>query len=408
MSEERKWKVYVHTNKVNGKKYVGLTSLSLDKRCQNGHGYRSCPYFGHAIRKYGWDSFSHEILEDGLTRREAGAWERYYISLFDTQNPEHGYNVDAGGGLPVQMTPEGRQRMIDAISGANAPRATPVVVFDLTGKRINEFGCVADAERFYGLSQLWNHVVSGRGTRGNLMFRLKSDFGDISQLPPDQIYKPFEQRLVRDGNSWHSTPIAVFDMNTGERVADFDYIKQSLSFIGTNPGSNLRGKSKSCNGYVCRYAKDVVGVDRLPPEELPSYKPGGKEVIQYDFSGNIIARYPSAREAGRVTGIKYSAISACVTHNSHSCGGFVWRLATDTSPFERPMTATEARVLNGTGRQFAVDQIDLKTGKVVNTFQSMTAAARAVGVDKSNISFVAKHPLGQYTAAGYGWRKHAN
>ena len=68
---EKKYCVYVHTNKANGKMYVGITSMLPEKRWANGHGYRSNVLFYRAIQKYGWESFEHSVLFDGLTREEA-------------------------------------------------------------------------------------------------------------------------------------------------------------------------------------------------------------------------------------------------------------------------------------------------------------------------------------------------
>nr|DAW91569.1 MAG TPA: GIY-YIG nuclease superfamily protein [Bacteriophage sp.] len=39
MKDDRKWTVYIHTNKVNQKKYVGITSTSVIERWHHGHGY---------------------------------------------------------------------------------------------------------------------------------------------------------------------------------------------------------------------------------------------------------------------------------------------------------------------------------------------------------------------------------
>ena len=51
----KKYCVYVHTNKFNGKKYVGITSMNPKDRWKNGNGYSNNSYFTNAIRKYGWE-----------------------------------------------------------------------------------------------------------------------------------------------------------------------------------------------------------------------------------------------------------------------------------------------------------------------------------------------------------------
>ena len=57
------WKVYLHTNLINNKKYVGITSQSLASRWgHNGHNYKRQKKFYNAIQKYSWENFSHELL----------------------------------------------------------------------------------------------------------------------------------------------------------------------------------------------------------------------------------------------------------------------------------------------------------------------------------------------------------
>jgi len=109
-NETRNYKVYVHTNKINNKKYVGITKQPVKRRWQSGNGYHNrgkTNYFWNAIQKYGWNNFEHTILEEHLTHKEANEKERYYIALFNSNNADYGYNLTLGGdGFLGQKRPE--------------------------------------------------------------------------------------------------------------------------------------------------------------------------------------------------------------------------------------------------------------------------------------------------------------
>ena len=92
-----KYCVYVHTNKINGKMYVGQTCQKPERRWNKGGGYRPETYFGKAIAKYGWDNFEHEIVASNLTKEEADNFEILLIKELNTQNRSYGYNLTAGG-----------------------------------------------------------------------------------------------------------------------------------------------------------------------------------------------------------------------------------------------------------------------------------------------------------------------
>lgn len=89
--------VYSHTNKVNGKVYIGLTSMKPEERWANGKGYHNGTHFRNAIDKYGWDNFEHEIIKNNLTKDEASYWEKYYISFYNSMDKLYGYNMSSGG-----------------------------------------------------------------------------------------------------------------------------------------------------------------------------------------------------------------------------------------------------------------------------------------------------------------------
>ena len=91
------YKVYMYTNKVDQRRYVGVTRQSMEKRAHRGQSYRGSPYFYSAILKYGWELFQPEILADNLTKEQAAMQEREFITKFKTMHSEYGYNLHRGG-----------------------------------------------------------------------------------------------------------------------------------------------------------------------------------------------------------------------------------------------------------------------------------------------------------------------
>lgn len=101
--------IYLITNKVNGKKYVGQ-SIDIEKRWKDHiRDSKKSEYTIHkAIRKYGVENFEFSVLEecsvDKLDEREI-----YWISELDTFN--NGYNMTLGGeGHILYLDPKERDQ----------------------------------------------------------------------------------------------------------------------------------------------------------------------------------------------------------------------------------------------------------------------------------------------------------
>ena len=123
MEEEKHYSVYMHENKTNKKKYIGMTGKDPEIRWRKGTNYRTCIAFRRAIEKYGWDGFDHVVLYTGLTREEACEKEQELIAQYQTTNPEFGYNICAGGGGMVGFhhSEETKQKLREKNSGMNNP-----------------------------------------------------------------------------------------------------------------------------------------------------------------------------------------------------------------------------------------------------------------------------------------------
>lgn len=168
--------IYKHTNKINGKVYIGMTCDIEERWGTNGVHYMSDTYslFGRAVKKYGWDAFKHEILESGLTWEEANEREIFYIALYKcnvVRYPElnAGYNLTDGGcgtkGHP--LSEEAKAKLSEQNSGAGNPRYG-CKLSDETKAKIsaaNKGRFVGSKSPLYGKKQTPEHIAKAKANR---------------------------------------------------------------------------------------------------------------------------------------------------------------------------------------------------------------------------------------------------
>ena len=85
--------IYITTNLLTGKKYIGQHKASTFDNQYIGSGI----YLNRALSKYGKTNFSCKILEICETKDELNAREIYWINKFDAVSSENFYNISTGG-----------------------------------------------------------------------------------------------------------------------------------------------------------------------------------------------------------------------------------------------------------------------------------------------------------------------
>lgn len=85
--------IYMTTNHVNGKKYIGQRKYYGKWRTYLGSGKA----LKDAIKKYGKENFSKEILEDCFSKEELNEREIYWIKHYDAVKNKDFYNMRDGG-----------------------------------------------------------------------------------------------------------------------------------------------------------------------------------------------------------------------------------------------------------------------------------------------------------------------
>jgi group I intron endonuclease len=111
--------VYLITNSVNNKKYIGDRSCNcnLNKDLYMGSGL----LIKKALKKYGIDSFEKNILEKFETKEESFKSQEKYIKKYNTLVP-NGYNISPTGGVGVPGSyhnEETKQKISNSNKGKN-------------------------------------------------------------------------------------------------------------------------------------------------------------------------------------------------------------------------------------------------------------------------------------------------
>lgn len=117
--------IYLYTNRVNAKVYVGQTwnTDARNKQHQKSARYTKKLWnhpFYNAIRKYGWDVFDHQVIAEADTQNALDALECLWIVILRAQDRLFGYNLRTGGSRGRHST-ESRVKMIAAQKRKDPP-----------------------------------------------------------------------------------------------------------------------------------------------------------------------------------------------------------------------------------------------------------------------------------------------
>lgn len=201
--------VYKIINKVNNKVYIGVTSQNIENRLK-GHISKAeggSPYpFHKAITEFGKDNFEISKLEITTDAEEAPELEKRYIKLFQSDDPNYGYNSTKGGEY-YQITEAMRIAMSNGQRGCVKPRLRKgVIQFAATGEFIKEYSGMTEASKTTGVSRAaMLRMLKGeikRGSKSNpYLWRWSSDFEEIpAKIDPKTVYSDIEYKAKPSEN----------------------------------------------------------------------------------------------------------------------------------------------------------------------------------------------------------------
>lgn len=293
---KREYCVYVHTNKVNGKRYVGVTSTSVKARWANGSGYKSNGYFYRAIKKYGWhEGFIHEIVKSGLTKKDAYSLEVKLIAAWNTIDPSKGYNIDKGGNGSNRITEETRKKISAGVRRyfKEHPEAR-----DHNAERLRNMPRNTKALDRYREENPNYGKIHGEW--------LRNYYADH----PEMIRK--SRAKCREYYNKHPE-------------ARLKKSEQTRRYFVEHPEAREHNAKKTHDYYQNPDVKKWKSEERKRYFAEHPEKKTTKKVSQFALDGNYIKCWNSCTEAGSCTGINYKLISACATGKQKTAGGYVWR-----------------------------------------------------------------------------------
>ena len=221
--------VYQHINKINGKRYIGITKQNPESRWgTDGINYKSSPYFYSAIQKYGWDNFDHEILFNDLTKEEACVKEIELIAYFQTQDKQHGYNIMEGGSAPT-IPEEMRSVMSEKMRGNQ-----------------NNLGHVCSEEKKRKISD----AQKGRKLTEEHKTKLSMAKKSSHHAPPSTETR----RKISDAH----VKKQVYCEENNTVYESIQSCAKELRLEPTSVCACCKGKHKSTHGYHLRYYNDTT------------------------------------------------------------------------------------------------------------------------------------------------------
>ncbi len=216
--------IYLTTNMVNGKIYVGQKLIQ--------HNNADNTYLGSgnliikAVKKYGKENFKRVILQNAFSREEANDIETHYIKQLDATNPAIGYNIHIGGGWEGESNPSKqiRNKQVRCIETG--------VIYDSTREASRKTGICQT-----GISSV---CLNKRKTSGKMTW----EFVDKS--------------LIRSTNLHVESRKAVLCTNNNTIYNSMQEAGRELCLDPSSISKTCRGLIDNTKGYNFQYANEPV------------------------------------------------------------------------------------------------------------------------------------------------------
>lgn len=334
--------IYLATNQINNKRYIGQTKTGrlarriYEHETDAKYTYYTC-IFHAAILKYGIENFTFEIIEDNISQDLINEKEEFYIKFYNTFYLDgQGYNMTWGGqGIHGYQHTEKTKKQVGLRS-------------KLYWKNLKE----NDPEKFAEYCR--QNSIRQKGKKTSDETRQKISIACKGRIPHNKNKKlTEEQKLVIQKKrriSANTQRVGQYNLKTGEFIAAFDSSYDAACFVVTLPDyadtlvNTVMGRiHKICKenlghayGFIWRplddYKEQTLSADLVARENRPAK---AEKIVAMDKLNNVIAIYESAAAFARTQTNIYKEqrkiakkINNCCINNKEYLGVF-WKKLKD-------------------------------------------------------------------------------
>ena len=210
--------IYKWTNIINGKSYIGQTAYPEKRYYQHLLVNDNTP-FHNALRKYGVDSFTYQVLEDDIDDEKLDEREIYWINYFNTY--QDGYNLTIGG---------------------NSTRG-----FKFSYEQIKHLSDAHLGQIPWNKGKIMNDEYRKKASEG-----MKGNHNKMGYICTDE-----QRKRIGDSHkgiqSSKRQPVLMLEKNTNDIIKSFDSITKGSNYLNKTTNSGivqcLSGKLKTAYGY---------------------------------------------------------------------------------------------------------------------------------------------------------------
>ena len=301
--------IYITTNHVNGRQYIGQKKYDKSGKWKKYLG--SGIVLKRAIEKYGESNFSKEIIEECETKEALDDREKYWIDYYNAVDSDDFYNIASGGDGGNTIAGYSEEQMEQYkeykrnLHKATAPKGELCAASKLTEKQVLEI-----------IKRLKNNDFNL-----DIANDYKVSVETINDIRNHKTWKSLTENIIFDDISSRKRPRGTKPVvqysEDGKYIATYKSAREVQRKLGISYkliSAVCNGEKRIAHGFIWRFEGDSF--DKYNTENLHLVK-----VDQYDKNGVFIKTWNSSREVENTLEIRLSSV---LYGTCKSAGGFYW------------------------------------------------------------------------------------